>query len=357
MPSGLGPDANLRVRRLLFLLFVLLVTGLFFGMIRHMLMASFWAVVLAVIFHEPYEKLLRRMGNRRNLSAAITMLFVIVVVVIPIGLISKAIIDESVLIYEEVQEGDLHPGQVITSLQERIPLINDINERLGFDHDEQVERLINLGSSIANGLGKLALRYTQNIVKLIIDITLMLYLLFFFIRDGRKLIDTIVRTIPLGDTIEERLIKRFTEVSRATVKGTLVVALIQGGLGGIMFAILGIPGATLWGVLMMFLALLPVGGTALVWGPAVIILFAQGLVGKAVALLIFGALVIGLADNILRPLLVSRDTNMPDYLILLATIGGLASFGLAGFVLGPVIAALFLTCWEITGQLFGGAAK
>jgi predicted PurR-regulated permease PerM len=119
----------------------------------------------------------------------------------------------------------------------------------------------------------------------------------------------------------------------------------------------GIDGALFWGILMTFFAFLPVGGSALVWGPAAIILLIQGQIWKGVVVILVGSLLIGLIDNLLRPILVGRDTRMPDYLVLLATLGGIAWFGLSGFVLGPVIAALFLTCWEMAGHEYGGQAK
>jgi len=150
---------------------------------------------------------------------------------------------------------------------------------------------------------------------------------------------------------------RFAQVSKATLKGTLVVALVQGSIGGIVFACLGIPAALLWGVAMTLLALLPVGGSAIVWFPTVIILLAQGHTYKALILLVIGVLIIGLVDNLLRPLLVGRDTEMPDYLVLLSTLGGITYFGLSGFVIGPTIAALFITVWEMMGKDYGGKSS
>jgi predicted PurR-regulated permease PerM len=179
---------------------------------------------------------------------------------------------------------------------------------------------------------------------------LMLYLLFFFMRDGEHLLEVIVRALPLGDDRERELFRKFAQVSRATVKGTLVIGFIQGALGGMMFAILGIQGAVFWGVVMSVLSLLPVVGTGLVWGPAALILIANGAWQKGAVLIVFGVLVIGLVDNLLRPILIGRDTKMPDYLVLLSTLGGLTVFGVSGFVIGPVIAALFLTVWTMFQQ-------
>ena len=169
-------------------------------------------------------------------------------------------------------------------------------------------------------------------------------------RDGEHLLEVIVRALPLGDDRERELFRKFAEVSRATVKGTLVIGFIQGVLGGMMFAILGIQGAVFWGVVMLVLSLLPVVGTGLVWGPAALILIANGAWQKGAFLIAFGVLVIGLVDNLLRPIIVGRETKMPDYLVLLSTLGGLTVFGVSGFVIGPVIAALFLTVWTMFQQ-------
>jgi predicted PurR-regulated permease PerM len=181
----------------------------------------------------------------------------------------------------------------------------------------------------------------------------MLYLLFFFLRDGHRLIAAIMYALPLGSEREHHLLEKFADVSRATIKGTLVVGLVQGTLGGLLFWILGLKAAVFWGVIMTLLSLLPAVGSALIWGPAAIILFATGQIVKGIILLAAGILVIGLVDNFLRPTLVGRDTQIPDYLILLATLGGLTVFGLSGFVIGPIIAALFLAVWDMFAQEYG----
>jgi predicted PurR-regulated permease PerM len=178
--------------------------------------------------------------------------------------------------------------------------------------------------------------------------------LYFWIRDGEKILNAVRNSIPVGQEIETMLFRKFAQVSRATLRGTVIVAMCQGLIGGILFGVLDIQGAVLWGVLMGVLSLLPVGGSAIIWAPTAFILFAQGHVTESIIIVIVGTLGIGLIDNILRPILVGREAKMPDYLVLLATIGGIAWFGLSGFIIGPVIAALFITCWEITGELFGG---
>ena len=214
---------------------------------------------------------------------------------------------------------------------------------------EGLNDLITNGSQLAAGQ---ALKITQNIFGFFLQFVVMLYCLFFFLRDGKQLIEGIIWVLPIGDEKERALIRRFESVARATVKGSLLVAILQGVIGGLLFWTVGIPAAMLWGVVMIFLSLLPVGST-IVWLPAAVILFFQGEIGRAIAILIVGSLVIGLADNILRPRLVGQDTKMPDYLILISTLGGITWFGLSGFVIGPIIAALFVTVWQMMGKEFG----
>ena len=185
---------------------------------------------------------------------------------------------------------------------------------------------------------------------------LMLYLLFFFLRDGPRMLEALVRALPLGDQRERHLLGRFAEVSRATIKGTLVVGIVQGTIGGIAFAVLGIGAPVLWGTMMALLSILPAVGTALVWLPAAIFLIVSGQIVGGIALILVGVFVIGLVDNLLRPMLVGRDTRLPDYLILLSTLGGLAGFGLAGIIIGPIIAAFFMSVWQMAEKEFNADA-
>jgi predicted PurR-regulated permease PerM len=193
---------------------------------------------------------------------------------------------------------------------------------------------------------------TRGTLALIVDFIMMLYAMFFFLKDGRRYLDSIVRYLPLRDSEQNQMLQRFVSVTRATLKGTLLIGIVQGTLGGIMFAILGISGAVLWGLLMIVLSVIPLIGGALVWVPAAIILAIQGAWIKAIILTAFCSLVIGSIDNLLRPRLVGHDTQMSDLLVLFSTLGGIAVFGAIGFIVGPIIAALFVTIWEIFGRAY-----
>jgi predicted PurR-regulated permease PerM len=170
--------------------------------------------------------------------------------------------------------------------------------------------------------------------------------------DGDKLLEKILYYLPLQDHDEQQMLDRFTSVTRATLKGTAVIGILQGGLAGLAFWVVGIPSATFWGVIMVVLSIIPSVGTALVWVPVALILGLGGAVGKAVGLVVFCGLVVGSLDNLLRPILVGKDTQMHELMIFFGTMGGIFMFGMIGVIIGPIIAALFVTIWEIYGQAF-----
>ena len=209
---------------------------------------------------------------------------------------------------------------------------------------EQLSGVVLRGSRLIAGQ---VLNIGQHTFDFMVGFVIMLYLLFFLLRDGAALSRRIINAIPLDPEHKGELFSKFATVIRATVKGNILIAMAQGALGGMMFGLLGIPGSVLWGVVMAILSLLPAVGASLVWGPVAIYLLATGAMAKGVGVVLFGVFVIGLLDNVLRPVLVGKDTKMPDYLVLLSTLGGLAVFGLNGFVIGPVIAAMFMAVWGI----------
>lgn len=341
-------------RPITFLSMLLLITLAFIGMIKPFLMAVFWAALLALIFQRPYRLLRIRLKGKSNLAAAITTTLIILMVIIPAILLLLALVNESIGVYQRFKSGEWDLTQIVDFAETWLPQLTELLSRVGVDPEEMRDNLSSFAVKATQFAADRVFNYTQNAISFSIQFFLMLYILFFFLRDGRAIIRQIINVLPLGNAWERLLINRFASVARATLKGTLIVAMIQGSVGGVAFALLGIEGALFWGVLMTILSLLPVGGSALVWGPTAILLAAQGLWIKTVILILIGVLGIGLIDNLLRPILVGRDTKMPDYLVLLSTLGGLAWFGLSGFVLGPVIAALFLTFWETAGQEYGG---
>ena len=229
--------------------------------------------------------------------------------------------------------------------RDSLPFINDLLDRIGITPEEITATISTFAIASSKFLGSWTVTAGQNIVRFTVMFLLMLYVLFFFIRDGEKLLETLIVALPFGDARERRLLDKFAEVARALVKGTLVIALVQGALGGFIFWVVDIQSAVFWGVVMAILSLVPVVGAVLIWFPAALFLLASGEYLDAGILFVFGAVVISLADNLLRPILIGRDTSMPDYLVLLSTLGGITAFGASGFAIGPMIAALFLTIW------------
>lgn len=309
--------------------------------------AIFWATVFGILFRPVEVRISARLGQHDSLAAVLTVLVIFFTVIVPALLVASAVVSEAAALYARIQSGEFELDAVFKWFNSRLPLLGEWASRFGIDIGELPDKLSSVLVSGSQFVASLALTAGQNVTTFVVKFFLMLYLLFFILRDGDVIVQQLHRAIPLPDDQERRLFEKFAEVSRATIKGTLVIGLVQGLLGGIIFAVLGIQGAVFWGVVMVFLSILPAVGSGLVWGPAAIYLIVIGDWGKGVFLLAYGALLIGLMDNFLRPILVGRDTKLPDYLVLLSTLGGLSIFGITGFVLGPVIAALFLVAWQM----------
>jgi predicted PurR-regulated permease PerM len=309
--------------------------------------AIFWAVVIGGLFRPVELKLSQRFHQRQTLAALLTVVLIFFTVLLPAMLVASMVASEAAGFYTSVQSGELDFSAISQWFKQSLPHVVEWLSGLGVDISELSEKLSSLAVAISQMIGSLTLRFGQNLLSFIVMFFLMLYLLFFILRDGGTMIEQLHRAIPLPYALEKRLFGKFSEVSRATVKGSLIIGLSQGILGGLIFAMLGIDGAVFWGVVMVVLSVVPAVGAGLVWAPAALLLVLAGSWGKAVVLVAFGVLVIGLLDNFLRPILVGRDTKMPDYVILISTLGGLSLFGFTGIVLGPVIAALFIAVWQI----------
>ena len=257
---------------------------------------------------------------------------------------------EAIQLHEQITTGAIDVAAPLRFLRRVTPLASDYLGTFGLDFDAMVQRLSTSAGAIAGFIASRAVGIGQDVVRFTALFFLMLYVLFFFLRDGSQLVATLIRVRPLGDGRVRQLRAKFSDVAVATIKGTLVVGIVQGAIGGVLFWTLGIPAPVFWGTVMAVFSVLPAVGPALVWTPAAIILFGLGEIVKGIVVIAVGVIVIGLVDNVLRPILVGRDTEMPDYLVLLATLGGLAVFGISGFVIGPVIAAFFLVVWEMFAQ-------
>jgi predicted PurR-regulated permease PerM len=311
--------------------------------------AILWAAVIAILFVPLQRRLAARFRGRRTLAALATLVAVLLIVILPLAFITTALVQEAAGYYARMKAGEINFGQYFRQVFDTLPAwALELLERYGLVDFQAVQERVS-GSMLAASqwLASRALTFGQGTFDFLVSFFIMLYLLFFLLRDGDDIVARMKEAIPLRMSQQRELLEKFNVVIRATVKGNLVVALVQGLLGGLIFWILGIKGPLLWGVLMAVLSLLPAVGTALVWGPVALWLLATGNVVQGVVLIAYGVLVIGLVDNVLRPLLVGKDTKMPDYVVLISTLGGLAVFGVTGFIVGPVIAALFIAAWDI----------
>jgi predicted PurR-regulated permease PerM len=310
-----------------------------------------WGAIIAMLFAPLHRRLLLKMPGRPTLAAVLTLLTVLIVVILPLALITAAMAREAAGVYQRVQSGEMDPARYLKGVFDALPgWITTLLDRLGLTDFNILERRVTTALSEGSQyIATQAFSLGQNTFEFVASVFVTLYLAFFLIRDGEDVARSIRHAVPLARAHKRELVDKFTTVIRATVRGNLLVAAIQGALGGIAFWFLGVNGALLWGVLMAFLSLVPAVGAALVWVPVAAYFFMTGGYWQAIALSAWGVLVIGLIDNLLRPILVGKDTRMPDYVVMITTLGGIAVFGINGFVIGPAIAAMFIAVWHIYG--------
>ena len=338
---------NLEDKTLLFL--VITVSLAFAWILWPFYGAILWAIVLATVFAPAHRQLLSSMRQRANLAAVVTLLIIVTIVLLPLTLTAMSVLQEATSLYGRIEAGEVDFGRYLSQLLEALPAwATDLLDRLGIsDLGDLQARFAGMFKEGSQFLATQAIAIGQGTAHIVVSFFLMLYLLFFFLRDGTELSQRLKEAIPLRNEQKRALFSKFTIVIRAMFRGTLLVAALQGVLGGMIFWILGIPAPVLWGVVMALLSLLPAVGSALIWLPVALYLLATGALWQGMVLIAYGALVIGLVDNLLRPFLIGMDTKLPDYVVLISTLGGIAIFGLNGFVIGPVVAAMFIATWDI----------
>ena len=323
----------------------------------------FWAVVLGIVLRPVMVWFDARWPERPNLGAALVVVGTLVAGLLPALLLSSVMVSQGVAVYGQIESGAIDSDSlnvwVKALYQTSFGLwMTDI----GLDLATMTARLQAGLLEASTFVMSLAANVGQNAAGLVIGLLLMLYLLFFILRDGPQIYQGVFIAVPMPTDQKQRFFQKFAEVATATLAGTFVVGTVQGALGAFIFAVLGISGAVFWGVVMALMSLIPALGSAIIWFPAVVAIAAlvvlrigQGLaLGgswiKALILLAFGGLVISLVDNLLRPIVVGRKTHMPDYVVLFSTVGGLSVLGITGFVAGPVIAALFIVAWQLISE-------
>ncbi len=306
-----------------------------------------WSVVIGVLF-SPLNRALRdRFGLGDSLSALLTVLASLITIILPLAWVLYSCAVEGVALYERIAAGSSSMAEAVDKLSAAFPAAVEWLEKYGYSAAQLKSWISGFALKAGGFLAKNAVTFTGGAAHFLTNLALVLYISFFFVRDGGRLRSLLIRALPFGDHREELLFGKFAAVTRATVKGSLLVAIAQGTLGGLIFWMLDIRAALVWGVVMTLLSLIPVVGAALVWMPTALFLLATGQYWQGALLMAYGACIIGLADNILRPVLVGRDTKLPDFLVLLSTLGGFTMFGMDGFVTGPMLAVLFITVWQI----------
>ena len=326
--------------------FLALIIGLSIAMmylVRPFFYPIFWAAVIAIMFYPHYLWINDRLRSA-GLSAGIMITVVVLTIFIPLALIATLLVNQSISLYDSLANYNLMDNVHGLSVYLANTPAGPYLENLRTDWPKYVSDVSGwLNQYVFAGLKSI----TQNSLNFFFMLFIMLYSLYYFFRDGERMVLRLMHLSPLGDKYEKMLFERFTSTARATIKGTMVIGVVQGTLGGILFAVTGVPEAFLWGLIMAVLSVIPALGTALIWLPAGIITLLLGNVWQGLTILLFGMFVISLIDNLLRPVLVGKDTEMHPLLVLFSTLGGIALFGITGFVIGPVIASLYLAIMSI----------
>jgi predicted PurR-regulated permease PerM len=335
-----------------FLVFLVIVTVALGVVVSSFASALLWAALAAILFQPLYQWALRQHPGRRNLAALLTLLIILFAVVVPTLIIASLMIDQAGTVYAKMQGGEINFAGYFQQIHDALPdRIRQLLDKSGYSSFERLQARVSdaLGNSVKTIAGR-ALSLGRNAFAFLLAFGIALYVMFFLLRDGDRVGHAIRRALPFEESVTHRLVDKFVAVVRATIKGSVIVGLVQGGLGALTFWLVGVPAALLWGLLMALTSLLPALGPAIVWVPVAVYLLATGAIWQGVVVIVSGVVVIGMADNILRPILVGRDTGIPDYIVLVTTLGGIEMCGLSGIVVGPVIAALFITGWEILSE-------
>ncbi len=338
-------------RNAFLLLLVTAISVAFIAMIRGFLITILMAAIFTGLSYPAYQWLLVRLRGRRALAAIATLALLLVLVIAPLVAVLGAAANEALRVSETV----------LPRLQQLVDEPGEFESRLralpGYERVEPYRaQILTKAGELVGGAGKFlfaALSATTRATAVFIfQAFVLLYTMFYFLTGGPELLSGVLAYLPLPESDKKRMLEKFVSVTRATLKGTILIGAVQGVLGGLAFWAVGLDAAIFCGTAMTILSIIPGIGSVLFWLPAAIILLATGEVWRCVGLVAFGSLVVGSVDNVLRPRLVGRDTKMHELLIFFSTLGGLVLFGAMGFILGPILAALFVTVWEMFGITF-----
>ena len=343
-----------RFRQAFLILLVIAISAAFVAMIQTFLLTILLAAIFAGLSYPVYQWVLRGVHGRKPIAAIATLLLLLALVMAPLLGILGAGANEALRVTETIrprlQQLVSQPGEFENRLR-ALPGYDRIEPYRGQILEKAGELL---GSTSAFLFAALSAT-TRATAIFVFHFLVLLYTMFFFLMGGPGMLRAVLAYLPLTEADKERMVDKFVSVTRATLKGTILIGAAQGLLGGLAFWAVGIDGAIFWGTVMTVLSIIPGVGGALVWIPAAIILMSTGQVWQGIVLALFCALVVGSVDNLLRPRLVGQDTKMHELLIFFSTLGGLTLFGAMGFILGPILAALFVTAWEMFGTAFRSA--
>ncbi len=339
------------VPKTVLLCLLLLVSLLFMQMISQFLMAIFMAGLLSAIVYPLHIRLCQKLNGRQEIAAAVTVLAMVLLILIPLSILLTMVISQAVAIGQSVTpwiQTFIEQPTILSTYLEKLPFYEEIHPY----RDVILRKVGSMVGMISTFFIDSLSSFTKVTIDAIFSTVIMLYVMFYFLNMGHLLLEKILYFLPLDDMIERRLLHRFTSVTRATLKGVVVIGLMQGVICGSAFAFTGIQGPVFWGTIMAITSIIPAFGTAIVWGPALVIMLLGGHFTNAVILIVVCGLIAGNLDNIIRPRLVGKDTEMHDLFVLFGTLGGISMFGLLGIIVGPIVTALFITLWEIYGDTF-----
>lgn len=329
-----------------FILALAAISAMAFLLFKPFLTAILMAVVLAVVFRKPYKFFMRIAGYKKPIASALTCVLVLLVIILPVSAVLGLMANEAGDIYKKVSaEEDFYQKRVIAGIDyiKDLPFIQNI----GIEKMLSQEELTKSFKDVSHGFLVFIQKAYQNVAGFAIWVFVMFFTLYYLLIEGKHIAKKIAFVSPLRDAHEKVLLGKFISMAKATLKGTIIIGIIQGTIGGAIFALTGVPSPVIWGVIMIILSIIPAVGSGLVWFPVGVAMFFMGNIWQGITILAVGLGVISIIDNFLRPKLVGRDTQMHPLLVFFATLGGMIAFGLIGFIIGPIIMALFLTLWEI----------
>jgi predicted PurR-regulated permease PerM len=303
-----------------------------------------WASVLVVLFYPIHQRLVA-LTKRPALSALLSTVIVIAVIVLPLTLLTLVVVKEISEVAKDAQEFFRSLFAPSSPVMGRI--MGWLGRRVDTSHLDLQGYLLERLESISGAIAGRTLGILGGVVGAIFQVFFTIFTMYYLFRDGNRIYDAMLAAIPLNVAETRQIFDRTHEVIHASVYGVIVIAMVQGTLGGLAFAALGLPSAVVWGVVMFFMSMVPVVGTTVIWGPTAIYLAISGHWGKALALALWGALVIGTIDNLLRPKLVGERAGLHELLIFFSVLGGLQIWGPLGLVLGPVIIAITIALFDI----------